>query len=201
MTSPARKFTDADVRSDPDLMRAAVEHARDYRGEFDFLVAAQELVLYTETLPVAVARGVLNCMRADPSASWKLPAPARIRAVPDERPEPARPKPDPEPRRLPVVREYPATVGPYFVAKNGYVVHRTAHASCRWVRDFWESGPLRPAELLVAPRCLNEARVRGTVTWGSWATMKNPRTYRTFDDALADAVRKCRTGCFPREET
>lgn len=75
MTGEAVRFTDRDVKEHPNLLGRAVEYVRDYHGEFDFLVTARELERVTGTLPIAVARGVLNCMRVDPRVAGSLPTP------------------------------------------------------------------------------------------------------------------------------
>lgn len=69
------KYTDTDVKSDPFLLAAAVKYALSYRGDFDFMVAAADVAHLRGTLPVAIARGVLNCMRADPRVADNLPVP------------------------------------------------------------------------------------------------------------------------------
>lgn len=69
------KYTESDVRADPFLLAAAVKYARSYTGDFDYLVAAADIVHLRGTLPVAIAKGVLNCMRADPRVADDLPEP------------------------------------------------------------------------------------------------------------------------------
>jgi hypothetical protein len=69
------KYTDRDVRENPDLREKAYCYAFYYEGDFEFMVAAKELAKISEELPVAVTRGVLNCMRADPRVAATLPAP------------------------------------------------------------------------------------------------------------------------------
>lgn len=62
----AVRFTDALLRGEPELVAAAVRYASSYRGDWDVMLAAQQLVAQTGTLPLAVARTVANCARADP---------------------------------------------------------------------------------------------------------------------------------------
>lgn len=69
----AERYSDADVRAKPSLMAMAVMYAQQYRGEFDYMQAASAAANATGTLPIAVARGVLNCMRADPRVAESLP--------------------------------------------------------------------------------------------------------------------------------
>lgn len=65
--STARKFVDADLRLNPDLISVAVKYVEQYKGEFGFLLDARQVVMDTGSLPLPVARGVLNCMRVDPT--------------------------------------------------------------------------------------------------------------------------------------
>lgn len=111
----AHKYQDADVRSKPSLMAMAVTYAQQYRGNFEFMQAASAAANATGTLPVGVARGVLNCMRADPEVadqmpeamapdplSWKDPFSygASLKGVTD--PQPRRLKVVPPPKYVPV---------------------------------------------------------------------------------------------------
>jgi hypothetical protein len=64
--STARKFVDADLRLEPQLIAVAISYAEQYKGEFGFLLDARQVVMETGSLPLPVARGVLNCMRVDP---------------------------------------------------------------------------------------------------------------------------------------
>lgn len=110
-TSAGHKYTDADVRRDPELLAAAVRYARDYHGDFQTMVDARGLVVATGTLPVAVARTVLNCARADAGAHLRgdvPPVPSRgavvpIGAAPSRRRAPA--PPDPNAHRWPMLGE------------------------------------------------------------------------------------------------
>src|SRR5688500_12045607 len=64
-----RKYTDEDVRGNVELLHLAWQYAGAYHGDWDVMVAARYLAMersHTEDLPVAVARMVLNTMRADP---------------------------------------------------------------------------------------------------------------------------------------
>jgi len=72
------RYTDQDVREHPYLEPLARSYLQSYGGDFSFLVAAKLLVESGGVLSTAVTRGVLNCMRADPTAP--VP-PARSRPV------------------------------------------------------------------------------------------------------------------------
>jgi len=68
-----RKFIDRDLLADPGLVTTATIYAVNYTGTFEFMLAAKEAAQATGTLSLPVARGVLNCMRVDPTASRHLP--------------------------------------------------------------------------------------------------------------------------------
>lgn len=69
------KYTDRQVREDPELMAFAIGYAQDYEGDFDFLLEAKSYALANDSLPVGVARGVLNCARHDLRVAADLPEP------------------------------------------------------------------------------------------------------------------------------
>lgn len=72
------KYTDRDLRANHDLYEDVYRYLRNYTGEFDFLVAAKLALEASDNLPIGVARGVLNCMRADPRVAHSLPAPMPV---------------------------------------------------------------------------------------------------------------------------
>jgi hypothetical protein len=67
------RYTDRDVRESENLYLLAVRFLKAYRGDFEFLVRARNHLDDTGALPIATARGVLNCMRSDPMAAMLLP--------------------------------------------------------------------------------------------------------------------------------
>lgn len=76
MSAPgAQRYVDLDLRVDPTLIGHAIEYARQYIGEWDVMIAARELALGTGTLPLPIARLVLNCARMDPRWCATLPEP------------------------------------------------------------------------------------------------------------------------------
>lgn len=77
-----RRFTEEDIRRDPTLMQIACNYARSYVGEFTPMVNAYNLLATAGTLPIAIAKTVLNCMRHDARVAGLLPMPGD---------EPARP--------------------------------------------------------------------------------------------------------------
>lgn len=84
MTVPL-KYTDRDVREQPELAAEAIRYVRWYQGDFDFLVDAKRYEAANGFLPIGTARGVLNCMRVDARyamVSDPLPAPL---PVPEQR--------------------------------------------------------------------------------------------------------------------
>lgn len=62
----AIKYTDRDVRENPQYYDMVVEYLEQYQGEFEFLVSCKMRVSSGIDLSVGMVRGVLNCMRADP---------------------------------------------------------------------------------------------------------------------------------------
>lgn len=62
----AVRFSDAQMREEPELVAASVRYAMSYVGDWDVMLAARRLVAETGTLPLAVARTVANCARSDP---------------------------------------------------------------------------------------------------------------------------------------
>jgi hypothetical protein len=79
------RYTDQDVRESPDLREVALMYLKRYQGDFIFLVRAKNYLEEHDDLPVATIRGVLNCMRADPTAAMLLPQTGSGRYE-DERP-------------------------------------------------------------------------------------------------------------------
>lgn len=75
MAAPERKYTDADVRGDPELAELALDYLDNYTGDFEPLVRAQETLERGSLLTTTQTRVVLNCMRHDWSIADKLPQP------------------------------------------------------------------------------------------------------------------------------
>jgi hypothetical protein len=71
---PERKYTDRDVRENPDFHLTVIHYLNDYEGEFDFLVDCKMRVAMERELTVGMVRGILNCMRHDPRVTG-LPEP------------------------------------------------------------------------------------------------------------------------------
>lgn len=69
-----RKYTDRDVRENPDFQMIVVDYLQKYQGEFDFLVDMKMRLGAGYDLTVGMIRGVLNCMRHDPRVTG-LPEP------------------------------------------------------------------------------------------------------------------------------
>lgn len=84
MGAPERKYTDADVRADDELVELAHEYVEAYFGDFEPLVHARLALEYGRTLTTVEVRKVLNCMRNDWKYADKMPAPkATIIQMPD----------------------------------------------------------------------------------------------------------------------
>lgn len=71
----AQRYTDLDLQIDPSLIVFAIEYAKGYIGDWDVMRSARDRVLQEGSLPVSVARLVLNCARTDPRVNQDaLPA-------------------------------------------------------------------------------------------------------------------------------
>lgn len=70
----ALKYTDRDVRENPDFYLTAVHYLSEYQGDFQFLIDCKMRVEHGSDLSVGMVRGVLNCMRVDPRVQ-NLPEP------------------------------------------------------------------------------------------------------------------------------
>jgi hypothetical protein len=75
------RYTDRHIRENPKLYDLAVSYARGYAGDYEFLVSAHHYAVTRGSLPVGVARGVLNCMRLDLSVADELPNPYNLAVV------------------------------------------------------------------------------------------------------------------------
>ena len=72
--SESFKYTDQDVRQNPDFYGIVVNYLVDYSGEFQFLIDCKMRIASNMDLTVGMVRGVLNCMRVDPRVK-DLPEP------------------------------------------------------------------------------------------------------------------------------
>ncbi|HEY6021865.1 MAG TPA: hypothetical protein VIY48_18975 [Candidatus Paceibacterota bacterium] len=70
-----RKYTDRDVRENPELEKIALNYLKVYGGDFEPLVNAQGLLAAGHDLPTNIIRVVLNCMRHDRDYAADMPAP------------------------------------------------------------------------------------------------------------------------------
>ena len=79
------KYTDKDVRENPNLREIATKYVEEYGGDFAPLVNIKLGLVHDEDeLTTAEARIVLNCMRHDSTVNGSLPAPRF--GVPADRP-------------------------------------------------------------------------------------------------------------------
>lgn len=72
------KYTDRDVREDPDLVKLVSEYLHQYGGDFEFLTSAKRALAAYGALPTGIVRGVLNCMRTDPKWNVPMPTPSSV---------------------------------------------------------------------------------------------------------------------------
>jgi hypothetical protein len=71
------RYSDRDVRDNPDLRARVVEYLQEYTGEFSFLIDCKRRVDNGHELTVGMVRGCLNCMRSDPRVVG-LPTPQPV---------------------------------------------------------------------------------------------------------------------------
>lgn len=117
MGAADHKFTDWHVRNHPVLEQLAVDYARGYTGDYEFLVKAHIWVTENGTLSVPVIRGVLNCMRMDLSVAADLPDPSKLWLGEPEPPQPPRQR-----AHLKPVPEYKPPVPLNVTFHYGYLV-------------------------------------------------------------------------------
>ena len=213
--STAHRYTDQMVRRYPVLISLAIEYAKAYDGEFEFMLAAQALARQGGTLPLGVARGVLNCLRVEadpihqslsaeaasvleqfpatdeedeerPTRQWQRPP--RLRVV----------KPEPEPDlyahrptyvKTPVKIKLPFGIASGAKGGTRRVLHRIDPDSsyCEWqVMGYFDHRRRIPLEVPV-PRLHVAWRHPGTTGW-----TRNP-ILLAEDDGTYD---HCRSGCW-----
>jgi hypothetical protein len=192
--APEHKYTDADVRGEPDLVELAKEYLENYFGDFDPLVEAQEYHLRGLEMPTAVVRKVLNCMRHDTEWAHVLPRPgayqpqrarARLRVAPDPQPEP-----DPErPYRI----SFPAIVHwEYGCPKWKGNLHIVSMAQVTW---YLPDDPFNPYR-----RSQDGQRVPHLdVIWACGKRTSDPRLSVDGEDLYENYI-KCCKACFGDEE-
>lgn len=191
-----RKFVDRDILADPSLVTTATIYAVNYHGEFEFMLAAKAAAQSSGTLPLPVARGVLNCMRVDPTAAHNLPAlpdwgpgDGAVANVTPIRRQERTPQP-PRPRRpfwhinTPVTNLKAKAVAS--AHKQAYVYHPVIEGSfCQWQLAAWdEDNPnviIRKPVLHIHTECAKHY-------YG------NIRTWESEAAAEADGYRLC-AGC------
>lgn len=69
------KYSDRDVRENPELRNLALSYVEQYGGDFDPMVRAKRAMIRGEELNTTMIRTVLNCMRVDAQVAASLPAP------------------------------------------------------------------------------------------------------------------------------
>jgi len=75
MAAPEHKYSDRDVRENPDLTEMAYDYLDSYGGEYEPLVRAQDVLADGRYLTTSQTRVVLNCMRHDWNIADQLPQP------------------------------------------------------------------------------------------------------------------------------
>lgn len=189
MSAPGtQRYQDLDLRIDPILIGHAIAYAKSYEGEWEVMVAARELVRATGSLPLAVARMVLNCARADPRYATLLPAPQSSTFVgafpalpePGEIPEvptppkgpPVAPRASERPRRgFRVVRSEPERQP--FNLKVSWP-KRYGHTRSPTDRNVWHVLDPERSRITYFPEADEEHRYHTTI---AWVCGKGPRIW------------------------
>lgn len=195
MSAPAERYTDRDLRRDPRLLGIAICYARDYDGEFEPMLDARDEAIRNGTLPLPMARTVLNCMRHDFEAQEMLPArPTRptLRVVQDaednRKAHPSQVRRD-EPERTYILRTEVQVKYNYGFVKGRYpnkVLHFVADAYCQWEKYDYNK------------RCWRkEAIPRFVVTWACGGHVQDPILVPSDDELPAGGY--CRSGCWETE--
>lgn len=201
-----RKFNERDLMIYPELLPLAVDYAKKYVGDFNFMLDAKDMALSMGTLPLHIAKAVLNCARADPSINISV----EYDDDEDEGfgegvvvPFPEREAPKPEPEPEPYVRKYILRTkarikAPFGMSSapggKGRVVHRirpgSAYFDWPWEQSgdkWWRDRDPRPTDRRGAP----ELRVDWVCGSGY---PRNPLLL--FE--RPEGVGYCRSGCFAR---
>lgn len=76
--APNLRYTDRDVRENPEFIPLVHNYLKSYEGEFQYLVDCKMALMHHGALPTALMRGVLNCMRNDARIVGQLPTPLPI---------------------------------------------------------------------------------------------------------------------------
>lgn len=204
-----RRFNERDLRIYPELMELAIDYTRRYGGTFEPVLAAQELLADMGTLPVPVAKMVLNTAYSDASVRFKLTEGSFDNSTMEDativefppRPEPSHtiyvpPEPeDEEPRTRNYRIRIPARIKARYGMSsfNGKVLHRVDPYSRHYIewrssaeRTLWDRRDGLPEDMVRDERDL-------IVYWdcGGHGT-SNPMLFHE----RPDDVPYCRSGCF-----
>jgi hypothetical protein len=77
VSAPELKYTERDVRENPNLYDAAMDYLEEYAGDFEFLLDCKERYLNSIGMSNGMIKGILNCMRVDPRWRGQLPEPLK----------------------------------------------------------------------------------------------------------------------------
>lgn len=164
---PGYRYTDAQVRADPDLfVTLALAYLQDYTGEFDLLRSYQVRLQNGHELTVPMIRAVLNCMRFDASVP-NMPEPQQREArvidfvsKAERKRKPAQASPRPAFIDLPTRWKMRYGISHWVTARSVHVVHpesviryypHTGEFDCRlhwWCKTPWSMANLSIIELL-----------------------------------------------------
>ena len=205
-----RRFTERDIRLHPELREAAYTYVRNYRGSFEPVLAAQELLHETSHLPDPITKMVLNTAYSDPSVRFSVtedddggydeffeesnvvefpfqPAAAQTRI--------RTPEPEEPPVRRRSLRLRAKVKAPYGMSSwNGKVLHRVSRfdSYMEWPfereRELWET---RREPTWRDKRGEPYLMVR-------WECGVRPTSNPALFTERPDDVPYCRGGCFSR---
>jgi hypothetical protein len=136
MSADQLKYTERDVRDNPEYVRKAYSYLEQYTGEFPYLIDMKMRLGQGMDLTYAMVKGVLNCMRNDP----------RVQNLPE-------PKQDFEADVIPMPERYGVRLKatPLLECEN-WNIHRPhsdeGYARCPGVRRTDEYSYRRPARVV-----------------------------------------------------
>lgn len=198
-----RRVSERDLQAYPELREIAKDYLKDYTGDWEVLVAAQETMHDLGFLPDPVAKLVLNAAYSDPTVRFKLdddkrPSESNVIELPH-----ARPAPDPGEAQRPQERRsrirLPAKVKASFGVSsyNGSVLHRVApHIHYVEWRSSWE----RLHRFALPDHAPRDKQIL-VVAWKCSGRADNPMLFAERPEDFP----YCRSGCWttycPRCET
>lgn len=198
MSTLEYRFTDQTVRRHPELTAIAMEFVDAYDGDFAVILQAKTYLKLNGTLPTAMARTVLNCLRQERDPFWQsLQIEAHSVLAAQERrdhplvkaqPPVAPPKQRPWEIRVPAFLHY-SVMSPR--SKSGSL-HITEGAQVWW-RD-------PPTDFRRPYRARPVGRVPHLQVWTVCGNHYQDVVFFTEDQMLVAGRNYCRSGCWEEGE-